>query len=145
MDVSLFEYDLPAELIAQEPAEPRDSARLLVLDRARRSWADRRFSDLPALLQPGDCLVVNQSRVIPARLMAVREGDGRPVEILMLRPLGPARWEALVRPGRRCPVGARALVADGAARITVAGRGDDGVRVVDVDAPWPVRELLERH
>jgi len=145
MDLSLFEYELPPELIAQEPAEPRDASRLLALDRARRSWEDRRFSELGALLEPDDCLVVNQSKVIPARLLATREADGRPVELLMLRPLAAARWEALVRPGRRCQVGARVLVAEGAARVTVVAQRDGGVRVLDVDAPWPVRELLERH
>jgi S-adenosylmethionine:tRNA ribosyltransferase-isomerase len=86
MDLSLFAYHLPPELIAQEPAEPRDSSRLLVVDRARASWADRRFGELPDLLEPGDCLVANESKVIPARLLGTREGDGRPVELLMLRP-----------------------------------------------------------
>ncbi len=116
MDLSLFEYHLPLELIAQEPAEPRDASRLLVVDRSRSSWQDRRFGGLPALLGPGDCLVANQSKVIPARLLGTREADGRPLELLMLRPLAVTRWEALVRPGRRCRVGARVLVAAGAAR-----------------------------
>ena len=124
MDLSLFEYHLPPELIAQEPAEPRDASRLLVVDRARRSWQDRRFGELPALLGPGDCLVANESKVIPARLLGTREADGRPLELLMLRPLAVTRWEALVRPGRRCRVGARVLVAAGAARATVVAQAD---------------------
>src|SRR5882672_4861597 len=73
MDVSLFDYELPAELIAQEPAEPRDASRLLVLDRGRSTWEDRVFGDLAGLLRPGDCLVANRSRVIPARLLGVSE------------------------------------------------------------------------
>src|SRR5947209_15115656 len=93
MDLSRFEYHLPPELIAQEPAEPRDASRLLVVDRARRSWQDRRFGELPALLGPGDCLVANESKVIPARLLGTREADGRPLELLMLRPLAVTRWE----------------------------------------------------
>ncbi len=145
MDLSLFEYHLPLELIAQEPAEPRDASRLLVVDRSRSSWQDRRFGGLPALLGPGDCLVANQSKVIPARLLGTREADGRPLELLMLRPLAVTRWEALVRPGRRCRVGARVLVAAGAARATVVAQAEAGVRILDIDAPWPVRELLERH
>jgi len=145
MDVSPFTYELPPELIAQEPAEPRDSARLLVLDRARAVWHDRRFDELPLLLESGDCLVANESRVIPARLLGVRETDGLPVEFLMLQPVAPERWEALVRPGRRCRVGARVVVASGAGRATVVAEKRDGVRVVEVEAPWPVRELLERH
>jgi S-adenosylmethionine:tRNA ribosyltransferase-isomerase len=145
MDVSLFEYDLPLDLIAQEPAEPRDASRLLVVDRARGSWIDQRFADLPALLVPGDCLVVNRTKVIPARLLGTLEADGRPVELLLLRPLASARWEALVRPGRRCRAGARVLVGGGTARATVVAQADAGLRVVDLEAPWPVRELLERH
>jgi S-adenosylmethionine:tRNA ribosyltransferase-isomerase len=145
MPVSPFEYELPPELIAQEPAEPRDSARLLALDRARAVWGDRRFDELAALLEPGDCLVANESRVIPARLLGVREPGGQPVELLMLRPVAPSRWEALVRPGRQWRVGARAVVAAGEARATVVAEKGDGVRVVEVEAPWPVRELLERH
>ncbi len=145
MDLSLFEYDLPAELIAQEPADPRDASRLLVVHRADGSWDDRRFHALPEALREGDCLVANQSKVIPARLMGTSEADGRPVELLMLRPLEDRRWEALVKPGRRCRAGARVLVADGAASITVVAQTGDGARVLDVDAPWPVRELLDRH
>ena len=145
MDLSLFEYHLQPELIAQEPAEPRDASRLLVLDRARKSWQDRRFGELPTLLRSGDCLVANETKVIPARLLGTREADGRPVELLMLRPLAGSRWEALVRPGRRCRVGARVQVAAGAARATVVAQTDGGMRVLAIDAPWPVRELLERH
>jgi S-adenosylmethionine:tRNA ribosyltransferase-isomerase len=145
MDASQFEYDLPLDLIAQEPAEPRDASRLLVMDRARDGWRDRLFSDLPTLLRSGDCLVANRSKVIPARLVGILEAGGRPVELLLLRALASTRWEALVRPGRHCRVGARVLVASGAARATVVAQADAGVRVLDLEAPWPVRELLERH
>jgi S-adenosylmethionine:tRNA ribosyltransferase-isomerase len=146
MELSLFDYELSPALIAQEPAEPRDASRLLVLDRARGTWEDRRFAELPSLLRPGDCLVFNESRVIPARLVGALEPGGAGVEVLMLRPLpGESHWEALVRPGRRCRVGARIAVGAGAARIAVVGAGDAGARVVSVEAPWPVRELLERH
>ena len=150
MDLAQFDYDLPPALIAQEPAEPRDASRLLVLDRARGSWDDRRFAELPALLRPGDCLVVNTSRVIPARLLGEREADGRPIELLLLEPAaaGPAgapRWTALARPGRHCARGARLRVGAGAATVVVAETGADGTRIVEIRAPWPVPELLERH
>jgi len=145
MDVSLFDYELPAASIAQEPAEPRDASRLLVLARARGTWDDARFSDLPRWLHAGDCLVVNESRVIPARLLGTLEGTGTAVELLMLRVLEGERWEALVRPGRRCRVGARVLLAAGLARATVLEHREQGGRVVSVEAPWPVDELLERH
>src|SRR6202162_5526541 len=132
MDVSLFDYDLPPSLIAQDAAEPRDASRLLVVDRARGTWEDARFSELPRWLRAGDCLVVNESRVIPARLLGVLEGDGRPVELLMLRPLDGGRWEALVRPGKRCGVGARVLLAGGAARAPVLEARALGARGVEV-------------
>jgi len=142
MDVGLFDYDLPPELIAQEPAEPRDASRLLALERATGRIDDRRFSDLEGLLRPGDCLVANHTRVIPARVLGMGEG-GRPVELLFLRPVDEERWEAMVRPGRRCRVGARIEVAGGAARARVVGEGREGTRVIAVEAPWPVPELLD--
>jgi S-adenosylmethionine:tRNA ribosyltransferase-isomerase len=145
LSLSLFDYRLPPDLIAQEPADPRDASRLLVVDRARGTWADRRFAELPALLRPGDCLIANRSRVIAARLLGTLERDDRPVELLMLRPLAPTRWEALVRPGRHCRPGASVRLAGGVARARVVGTGDDGARVVEIDAPWMVAELLERH
>ncbi len=145
MDVSLFDYHLPPELIAQEPAEPRDASRLLVLDRARGPREDRRFAELPELLRSGDCLIANHSRVIPARLLGVADPGGGPVELLLLRAVGDERWEALVRPGRRCRVGARLELAGGVARARVVGEGREGTRVVAIEGPWPVRELLERH
>jgi S-adenosylmethionine:tRNA ribosyltransferase-isomerase len=145
MDIGLFDYELPPERIAQEPAEPRDASRLLVLDRAGGALGDARFSDLPRWLRAGDCLVVNESRVIPARLIGALEGDGRPVEILMLRPLDGGRWEALVRPGKRCGLGARVTLAGGAARATVLEHRGMGARGVEIEAPWPVDVLMERH
>ena len=145
MDIGLFDYELPRERIAQEPAEPRDASRLLVLDRARGAREDALFSDLPRWLRAGDCLVVNESRVIPARLIGVLEGDGRPVELLMLRPLDGGRWEALVRPGKRCGLGARVTLAGGAAHATVLEHRGMGARGVEIEAPWPVDLLMERH
>jgi S-adenosylmethionine:tRNA ribosyltransferase-isomerase len=145
MDASLFDYELPPELIAQEPAEPRDASRLLVLDRTVGAWANHGFSELPELLRAGDCLVANRSRVIPARLLGTAVDGGGAVELLLLRPVGDERWEAMVRPGRRCRVGARVDLAGGAARAHVVGEGNEGTRVVAIEAPWPVRELMERH
>src|SRR4029077_11066051 len=135
MEVSLFNYELPSELIAQEPAEPRDASRLLVLDRTVGAWADHGFSELPELLRAGDCLVANRSRVIPARLLGTAVDGGGAVELLLLRPVGDGRWEARVRPGRRCRVGARVDLAGGAARAHVVGEGNEGTRVVAVGGP----------
>jgi S-adenosylmethionine:tRNA ribosyltransferase-isomerase len=104
--VEAFDYDLPEEAIAQLPAEPREAARLLVAVEPGGSVAHRRVHDLPELLRPGDALVVNDSRVIPARLH-LRKSTGGQVEVLLLAPLtdGPGLWEALVRPARRVPAG----------------------------------------
>jgi S-adenosylmethionine:tRNA ribosyltransferase-isomerase len=142
MDVALFDYALPPALIAQEPAEPRDAARLLVLDRARGALADRRFVDLPELLRAGDCVVLNESRVRPARLAAA-DGAGRPVELLLVRALTADRWEALVRPGRRAPVGGHLVFARGEASARVLGVRADGVRVLGFTGTTP--DLLDRH
>src|SRR5262245_62619907 len=128
MELALFDYDLPPGLIAQEPAEPRDSSRLLVLDRSRGTWNDRTFGDLPSFLRRGDCVVANQSRVIPARLLGTLEPGGQRVEILMLRPVDDARWEALVRPGRRCREGMRVSIGAGAAHVLIVAAKADGVR-----------------
>jgi S-adenosylmethionine:tRNA ribosyltransferase-isomerase len=145
MDVSLFDYSLPSDLIAQEPAEPRDASRLLVVDRGRGVWEDRVFADLPGRLRPGDCLVANRSRVIPARLLGIAVEGGGAVELLLLRPVSEGRWEALVQPGRRCRVGARVELAGGVARARIVGETARGARVVEIEGPWAVRELLERH
>jgi S-adenosylmethionine:tRNA ribosyltransferase-isomerase len=126
---SELDYDLPRELIAQTPAPARDGSRLLVIDRARGGFADHVFAELPALLRRGDCLVVNDSRVIPARVLA-RDRGGRPIELLFVEPVGPDRWWALVRPGRRCRVGVE-LLAGEAARLRVASVNETGARLVE--------------
>ena len=103
-----FDYDLPQQLIAQTPVEPRDHARLLTLDRRDGSIQHRRFYEIDRLLHPGDLLVFNDSRVIPARLQGRKAGTGGAVEVLLLHPMEPGLWQALVRPGRR--LGPQALV-----------------------------------
>ena len=133
--VADFDYELPPSAIAQVPVEPRDGARLLVLERAgsrpsASALGHRVFRDLGELLRPGDLLVVNDSRVIPARLPATRPGGGS-AEILLLRPLdgSPDRWEALVRPSRRLPVGAELILRSGE-RVEAGERLSDGTRSV---------------
>ena len=126
-----FDYELPADAIAQTPAEPRDASRLLVLERATGAVRHARFKDVGLWLQRDDLLVVNDSRVIPARLPATRPGGGR-AEILVLRPLegdDPDRWEALVRPSSRVPVGGRLRLPTGE-EVEVGVRLGDGTRAV---------------
>ena len=136
MDTAEFDYELPDARIAQVPVEPRDAARLLV---DHRTGIDhRRVADLAELLDPGDVLVVNTTRVLPARLRLVKETGGA-AEVLLLeeRPdLGPRCWEALVRPGRRLPPGTELRPADRSLDLTVVVGDDlgDGLRRVEVSA-----------
>ncbi|MDF1542626.1 MAG: tRNA preQ1(34) S-adenosylmethionine ribosyltransferase-isomerase QueA [Anaerosomatales bacterium] len=108
-----YDYDLPTGLIAQTPAEPRDSCRLLVVDRASGQIDHRTFSDLPEYLGRGDVLVVNETRVLPARLTGAKDETGGAVEVLLLRERYEDTWECLVKPGRRLKPGARVVFGDG--------------------------------
>ena len=105
MRVSAFDYELPPELIAQEPLPQRDASRMLIIDRAQQSWTDSQFRELPQQLGSSDLLVINNTRVFPARLMGRREPGGGRVEILLVREMEPNVWEALVKPGRRLKKG----------------------------------------
>jgi S-adenosylmethionine:tRNA ribosyltransferase-isomerase len=113
MQISEFDYDLPADLIAQTPLEQRDASRMLVLDRERQEWTDSYFSQFTRHLRPNDVVVVNNSRVIPARLIGQREESGGQVEIFLVREIESEVWEALVRPGARLKQGARAVFGEG--------------------------------
>ena len=141
MDVAEFDYDLPPERIAQAPAKSRDASRLLVVDRTGGSLVDRAFVDLPALLREGDCLVVNDSRVITARVPA-EALDGRPGELLFVEAVSDGAWRALVRPGRRCRAGAH--LRAGGVRLRVVAVDDDGARVIAREN-GTIASLLEAH
>lgn len=141
MDVAEFDYELPPERIAQAPAESRDASRLLAVNRAAASLSDRAFSELPALLRAGDCLVVNDSRVIPARVLA-EDVDGRPVELLFVEAMSDGLWRALVRPGRRCRAGTH--LRAGGARLRVVGVDADGARLI-AHENGTIASLLDQH
>lgn len=113
MHISEFDYELPDDLIAQQPLARRDASRMLVLDRKTESWSDSNFQHFPEHLQPNDVVVVNDSRVIPARLRGHRAETGGAVEIFLVREIEPRIWDALVRPGGRLREGARVLFGDG--------------------------------
>jgi len=144
VELSELDYDLPAELIAQAPAPSRDASRLLVIDRARSGFEDHGVAELPELLRAGDCLVVNNSRVIPARVLT-RDAEGRDVELLFVEPVDGRRWRALSRPGRRSRVGVELSVGDTpGARLRIVGVEGDGQRVVEpVDGS--IETLLGAH
>lgn len=130
MRLEEFDYDLPAELIAQTPLARRDASRLLVLNRQTGGIEHRVFHDLPLFLRPGDVLVLNDTRVLPARLLGRRAASGGKVEVLLLRELEPDQWEVLVKPGRRCPEGEELTFGGGRLRARVIRRTPEGGRVV---------------
>jgi len=144
MHLSQFDFHLPEQQIAQQPLADRAASRMLVLDRGSGTWEDRHFLDLPAYLRPGDCLVLNDTRVLLARLHAERRSGGR-VEILLLRPVSGDRkeWRALVRPGRKMPAGERVRVAPGV-EAEVTSRGEHGERTLRFHMEEEVESLLER-
>ncbi len=143
MKTSDFLYDLPEELIAQTPAERRDASRLLVLDKTTGAIEHRHFYDLPRYLRPGDCLVLNDSRVIPARLFGVRPTGGA-AEVVLLRDLGGGRWECLTRPGRKMRPGTVVTFGGGELTGTVEDVEADGNRVIRFAYDGIFLEILER-
>lgn len=143
MKTSDFYFDLPEELIAQTPLERRDASRLLCLDRWSGAREHRIFSELPELLHPGDCLVMNDSRVLPARLMGMRETGGV-VEVLLLRDLGGGRWECLTRPGRKTRPGTRLIFGNGELEAEVLEVVEGGNRIVEFKYEGIFLEVLER-
>ena len=133
MKTSDFYYDLPKELIAQTPVEPRDSSRLMLLDRSTGEISHRHFYEIIDSLNPGDLLVANDSRVLPARIYGVKDETGARVEFLLLRQLTGNRWETLCKPGKKAREGASFTFGDGLLRATVAEVKDDGNRIVDFE------------
>ena len=138
-----FYYDLPEELIAQTPLEQRDSSRLLVLDKNTGDLQHRHFYDIIDFLRPGDCLVLNNSRVLPARLIGHRPTGGA-VEVLLLRDLGDKKWECLCKPGRKMQVGSQVIFGNGELTATVTEIREDGNRVVEFHYEGIFLEVLER-
>lgn len=143
MKTSDFSFYLPEELIAQTPLERRDASRLLCLDKVSGTTEHRVFSELPELLRPGDCLVMNDSRVLPARLMGARETGGA-VEVLLLRDLGGGRWECMTRPGRKAKPGTRLIFGGGELEAEVLEVTEGGNRIIEFKYDGIFLEVLER-
>ena len=138
-----FWYDLPEELIAQTPLEQRDTSRLLTLDRETGEVGHKHFYDILESLKPGDCLVMNDSRVLPARLLGHRPTGGA-VELLLLKDLGDKKWECLAKPGRKLREGQEVVFGNGELTATILEVKDDGNRVVEFHFEGIFLEVLER-
>ncbi|HIU79740.1 MAG TPA: tRNA preQ1(34) S-adenosylmethionine ribosyltransferase-isomerase QueA [Candidatus Coproplasma excrementipullorum] len=136
-----FNYNLPPELIAQTPVEPRDCSRLLVYNRATDRVEHRIFRDITQYLKAGDVLVINNTKVLPARLYALTEHGGR-VEVLLLKRLDIDRWEVLVKPGKKCRIGTRLTISPKLS-LTVEGITDSGERIVKFDCDGVFEEVLD--
>jgi S-adenosylmethionine:tRNA ribosyltransferase-isomerase len=160
MNLSELNFDLPSERIAQRPLEERDASRLLLLDRASGEWQDRHFREFPDLLRGDELIVINNARVLPARLFGRRAGIHAeppgahspsrhehlqaPIEVLLVRQLEPDAWETLVRPGRKISVGERIVFGEGELDAVVTGRGDYGLRVLRFHSKNGFHETLGR-
>ena len=142
MKTSDFIYDLPEELIAQTPIEPRDHSRLLVYDRATQTIEHKHFYDIIDYLNPGDALIINDTRVIPARLYGKREGGGA-CELLLLKQLGPKKWISLVRPGAKLKPGKTVSIGEGRMTAKILGEAEGGAREVEFECEGTFEAALD--
>jgi len=144
MKTSDFNYDLPEELIAQTPVYPRDSSRLLVYHRKTNTIEHKVFHDVIDYLNPGDVLVVNQTRVIPARLYGAKEGTGGAIEFLLLRRLNLTDWEVILKPGKKAKPGARFVFGEGELKAEILTIAEDGGRTVRFEYEGVFEDVLDR-
>jgi len=143
MHISEFDYELPEDLIAQQPLERRDASRMLILNRETQSWKDAKFTEFPEHIRANDVVVVNNTRVFPARLIGQRDRSGGRVEVLLIRELEPADWEALVRPAHRIKPGDRIRFGDSGLGAEVTESSTNGMRRLRFEANQPLEPLLE--
>ncbi|MCM3905716.1 MAG: tRNA preQ1(34) S-adenosylmethionine ribosyltransferase-isomerase QueA [Pyrinomonadaceae bacterium] len=143
MDISEFDYELPEELIAQQPLPQRDASRMLVVDREKQDRTDSHFSSLPDYVRENDVLVINNTRVFPARLVGLRDPSGGRVEVLLVRQRGPSIWEALVKPGARLRQGARIKFGDSRLRAEVLDAPRNGLRQLRFEYEGQWEAVLE--
>ncbi len=144
MDIKDFTYTLPRELIAQNPLENRASSRLMFLGRESGEIRHGQFRDIKACLQKGDCLVINDTKVIPARLFGIREDSGAKIELLLLKRLSEDVWESLVKPGKKCRTGAKLSFGDGILRAEVLEVTEEGNRYIRFLYEGIFEEILDR-
>ncbi len=139
-----FYFDLPQELIAQDPLEDRSSSRLLMLDRDTGQTRHEIFHNIPQYLRPGDCLVLNNTKVIPARLLGEREGTGAHVEVLLLKRREKDVWETLVKPGKKCRPGTELIFGEGLLRGQVLETVEEGNRLIRFTYQGIWEEVLDQ-
>ena len=139
-----YYYDLPENLIAQTPLADRSSSRLMVLDREKHSVEHKHFTDVLSYLKSGDCLVLNDTKVLPARLYGEKEETGAHVEVVLLKRLSDTRWEVMTRPGKKTRPGAKITFGDGSLRCTVDGVAEDGLRTINFEFDGIFEEVLDR-
>ena len=144
MEVSEFDYELPKELIAQDPIPDRSASRLMILDKKTGETQDRIFRDIVDELNPGDCLVINDTKVIPARLLGQREETGGHVEVLLLKRKEGDVWECLVRPGKKCRPGTHLTFGDGRLKAEILEVVDDGDRLIHFTYDGIFEEILDQ-
>ena len=144
MDVKDFDYELPQELIAQDPIENRSDSRLMLLDKHTGEIRHAVFHDIIDELVPGDCLVINNTKVIPARLYGVREGTGAKIEVLLLTRKENDTWEVLVRPGKKCRIGTRIVFGEGLLTGEIVGIVEEGNRLIRFTYEGIFEEILDR-
>lgn len=144
MDVKDFYYDLPQELIAQDPLEDRSSSRLMVLGKTSGEITHRRFSDITEYLKPGDCLVINNTKVIPARLYGVKEGTEAKIEILLLKRKENDIWETLVKPGKKAKIGTKIIFGEGLLTGEVVDIVEEGNRLIQFSYEGIFEEILDQ-
>lgn len=144
MKTSDFYYDLPRELIAQDPIEDRSASRLLCINKETGELSHHVFSDITGFLRPGDCLVINDTKVIPARLLGTREGTGAAIEVLLLKRMEADAWECLVKPGKKARPGTVVSFGEGLLKAHVLDIAEDGKRIIRFEYEGIFEEILDR-
>lgn len=144
LKTSDYYFELPQELIAQDPLEDRTASRLLVINKNTGEYHDRHFTDLKNYLRAGDCLVLNNTKVIPARLLGCKEDTGAAVEVFLLKRKSDNTWETLVKPGKKLRVGARVIFGDGILKAEILDVLDDGNRLVSFEYSGIFEEILDK-
>jgi S-adenosylmethionine:tRNA ribosyltransferase-isomerase len=144
LKVKDFDFCLPEELIAQHPTEKRDEAKLMVMDKNSGEIEHKVFKDIIDYLEPGDCLVLNDTRVLPARLIGSKEGTGGKIEFLLLKRVDKDTWETLVKPGKRAQIGTKFVFGDGELKAEVVGLGEEGSRIVKFEYEGIFEQVLDK-